>query len=132
MFVGKKELESFTGRKRPAAQARFLGRIGMTFARRFDGSIEHGKIVETAKQLIVEWSDELRAVVDRLKKAGARHSPNLNLQPRRETLYRKRVPLELAPFDPKSCGERRDHRAIYLPRPAGEERQRCYRSRGRD
>jgi predicted metalloprotease len=30
----------------------------------------HGKIVETAKRLIVEWSNELRAVVDRLMKLG--------------------------------------------------------------
>ena len=30
----------------------------------------HGKIVETAKRLIIEWSPELRAAIDRLKKLG--------------------------------------------------------------
>ena len=30
----------------------------------------HGKIVETAKQLIVEWSPELRAIIERMKKLG--------------------------------------------------------------
>jgi integrase len=37
----------------------------------------HGKIVETAKQLIVEWSNELRAVVDRLMKLGPDIRPTL-------------------------------------------------------
>jgi len=37
----------------------------------------HGKIVETAKQLIVEWSNELRAVVDRLTKLGPDIRPTL-------------------------------------------------------
>jgi integrase len=35
----------------------------------------HGKIVETAKTVIVEWSPELRAVIERLKKLG----PNLRV-----------------------------------------------------
>jgi len=37
----------------------------------------HGKIVETAKQLIVEWSNELCAVVDRLTKLGPDIRPTL-------------------------------------------------------
>ena len=42
----------------------------------------HGKIVEAAKRLIVEWSPELRAVVERLKKLGPDIRPTLlcNLQ----------------------------------------------------
>jgi integrase len=30
----------------------------------------HGKVIETAKTLIVEWSPELRAVVERVKRPG--------------------------------------------------------------
>jgi integrase len=37
----------------------------------------HGKIVETAKKLIIEWSPELRAVTDRLKKLGPDIRPTL-------------------------------------------------------
>jgi integrase len=37
----------------------------------------HGKVVETAKRIIVEWSPELRAVVDRLKKLGPQIRPTL-------------------------------------------------------
>jgi integrase len=37
----------------------------------------HGKVVETAKQVIVEWSDELRAVIDRLKELGPHIRPTL-------------------------------------------------------
>jgi integrase len=44
----------------------------------------HGKIVETAKRVIVEWSDELHAVVTRLRKLGPDIRPTLicNLQGR--------------------------------------------------
>ncbi|MGA8709215.1 MAG: tyrosine-type recombinase/integrase [Steroidobacteraceae bacterium] len=37
----------------------------------------HGKVVETAKRLIVEWSPELRAVIERLKKLGPDIRPTL-------------------------------------------------------
>jgi integrase len=37
----------------------------------------HGKVVETAKRIIVEWSPELCAVVDRLKKLGPQIRPAL-------------------------------------------------------
>jgi hypothetical protein len=37
----------------------------------------HGKVVETAKRIIVEWSPELRAVVDQLKKLGPQIRPTL-------------------------------------------------------
>lgn len=37
----------------------------------------HGKIVETAKTLIVEWSPELREVIERLKKLGPQIRPTL-------------------------------------------------------
>jgi integrase len=42
----------------------------------------HGKTVETAKRLIIEWSPELRAVTERLKKLGPQLRPALlcNLQ----------------------------------------------------
>lgn len=42
----------------------------------------HGRIVETAKKLIIEWSPELRAVTERLKKLGPDIRPTLlcNLQ----------------------------------------------------
>jgi integrase len=42
----------------------------------------HGKIIETAKRLIVEWSPELRAVIEKLKKLGPDIRPTLlcNLQ----------------------------------------------------
>src|ERR1035438_4898726 len=42
----------------------------------------HGKTVETAKKLVVEWSPELRAVVERLKKLSLWIRPTLlcNLQ----------------------------------------------------
>jgi integrase len=42
----------------------------------------HGKTVETAKKLVIEWSPELRAVVERLKKLGPQLRPTLlcNLQ----------------------------------------------------
>jgi integrase len=37
----------------------------------------HGQIVETAKRLIIEWSHELRAVLERLKKLGPQIRPTL-------------------------------------------------------
>lgn len=37
----------------------------------------HGKLIETAKTVIVEWSDELHAVVDRLRSLGPRLRPTL-------------------------------------------------------
>lgn len=37
----------------------------------------HGKVIETAKTLIVEWSDELRAVIERARKLGPRLRPTL-------------------------------------------------------
>jgi integrase len=42
----------------------------------------HGKIVETAKKLIIEWTPELRSITDRLKKLGPDIRPTLlcNLQ----------------------------------------------------
>ncbi len=42
----------------------------------------HGKIVESAKRLIIEWSPELRLITDRLKKLGPDIRPTLlcNLQ----------------------------------------------------
>lgn len=42
----------------------------------------HGKIVETAKKLIIEWTPELHAITDRLKKLGPDIRPTLlcNLQ----------------------------------------------------
>src|ERR1017187_1697377 len=42
----------------------------------------HGKTVETAKKLVVEWSPELRALVERLKKLSLWLRPTLlcNLQ----------------------------------------------------
>jgi hypothetical protein len=48
-------------------------RIGKSRRRR----PRHGKIVETAKRPIVEWSNELRAVVDRLMKLGPDIGPTL-------------------------------------------------------
>jgi integrase len=39
----------------------------------------HGKVVETAKQVIVEWSEDLRAVVDRLKELGPHIRPTRDL-----------------------------------------------------
>ena len=42
----------------------------------------HGKIVETAKKLIIEWTPELRSITERLKKLGPDIRPTLlcNLQ----------------------------------------------------
>jgi len=37
----------------------------------------HGKVIETAKTLIVEWSDELHAVIDRARTLGPRLRPTL-------------------------------------------------------
>jgi integrase len=44
----------------------------------------HGKLVETAKKLIIEWSPELRQVIERAKKLGPELRPTLlcNLQGR--------------------------------------------------
>ena len=39
MFVTETDVQNFTGKKRPSAQARFLERLGMKFTRRLDGSI---------------------------------------------------------------------------------------------
>jgi integrase len=56
----------------------------------------HGKMVETAKTVIVEWSPELRAVIERLKKLGPGYSGDLDLQPAGQALFRVRIPRELA------------------------------------
>ena len=37
----------------------------------------HGKVVETSKRIIIEWSSELRAVTERLKKLGPQIRPTL-------------------------------------------------------
>jgi integrase len=37
----------------------------------------HGKLVESSKRVIVEWSPELRTVIDRLKKLGPQIRPTL-------------------------------------------------------
>lgn len=37
----------------------------------------HGKVVETSKRVILEWSPELRVVIDRLKKLGPQIRPTL-------------------------------------------------------
>ena len=37
----------------------------------------HGQIIETGKTVIIEWSDELRAVVDRARSIGPRMRPTL-------------------------------------------------------
>ena len=39
MFVGAEQLEAFTGKKRPSAQARFLDRCDMKYIERPDGTI---------------------------------------------------------------------------------------------
>ncbi len=39
MFVNPEQLEVFTGKKRPSAQARFLDRWNMKYIERGDGSI---------------------------------------------------------------------------------------------
>lgn len=37
----------------------------------------HGQMIETSKRVIIEWSDELRAVVDRLRALGPQLRPTL-------------------------------------------------------
>ena len=37
----------------------------------------HGRTVETAKKIIIEWSPELRAVIEKLKKLGPPLRPTL-------------------------------------------------------
>lgn len=39
MFVSAEQLESFTGKRRPSAQARFLDRCDMKYIERADGTI---------------------------------------------------------------------------------------------
>jgi len=56
--------------------------IGFTISKSKRRHPRHGKTVETAKKLVIEWSPELRAVVERLKKLGPQLRPTLlcNLQ----------------------------------------------------
>lgn len=65
--------------KLPLRDARVYTREGVVFRphkskRRHP---RHGKIVETAKVVIVEWSDELHAVVDRARAIGPQIRPTL-------------------------------------------------------
>lgn len=39
MFISTEELEAFTGKRRPSAQARFLDRCDMRYIERADGTI---------------------------------------------------------------------------------------------
>lgn len=39
MFISAEQLEAFTGKKRPSAQARFLDRWDITYIERADGTI---------------------------------------------------------------------------------------------
>jgi integrase len=62
----------------------------------------HGKVVETSKRVIVEWSPELRAVIDR-QEARPADSPYIVVQSRRQAFYVRRLSIQLAsPHDERA------------------------------
>ena len=59
----------------------------------------HGKMIETGKTVIVEWSAELDAVVKRLRRLGPDIRADALLHVAGRALHRERLSLELAPLD---------------------------------